>query len=100
MDIDDFTIIPKKAVYATSVEIDGVSYPAITNIGSNPTVDSDKSIKAETHIIGFDGDLYGKTITVNFIKILRGETKFESIEELKKQLSFDKDEAVRVFNNL
>lgn len=97
MDMGDFSIVPKNAVYATSVEIDGKTYPAITNIGSNPTVDIDNRIKAETHIIGFNGNLYGKSITVEFLKILRGETKFESTEELKKQLSSDKEEAVRIY---
>lgn len=97
MSLDDFSLIPKNAVYATSVKIGNKIYPAITNIGSNPTVDKDKSIKAETHIIGFDGDLYGKTITVDFIKILRGETKFESVDGLKDQLLKDTEDAKNIF---
>lgn len=99
MEISKFSIIPKHGVYATFVEMEDSTYPAITNIGKNPTVDSDGAIKAETHIIGFDGDLYGKEISVGFLKRLRGETDFENLENLKSQLLSDKNSAIEIFKN-
>ncbi len=100
MNTEKFTLLPENGVYATKVELDGKTYPSVTNIGANPTVDSDSKIKAETHIIGFSGDLYGKTVTVSFIEKLRGERTFESIEELKNQISADKDKTVDIFNSI
>ncbi|MBQ6998682.1 MAG: bifunctional riboflavin kinase/FAD synthetase [Clostridia bacterium] len=100
MSTENIFLLPQVGVYATKVEIDGKTYPAITNIGANPTVDSDNKIKAETHIIGFGGDLYGKCITVKFIEKLRVEKAFKNIDELKKQISADKEETVRVFGKL
>lgn len=100
MNTEKFTLLPENGVYATKVELDGKTYPSVTNIGANPTVDSDSKIKAETHIIGFSGDLYGKTVTVSFIEKLRGERTFESIEELKNQISADKEKTVDIFKSI
>lgn len=95
MSTQNISLLPQVGVYATKVEIDGKAYAAITNIGENPTVDNDSKIKAETHIIGFGGDLYGKTVTVKFIEKLRGERTFDNINELKNQLCADKEKSVK-----
>ncbi len=81
-------LIPKFGVYACKVDIDSNSYTAVTNIGTRPTVDGE-GITAEAHILDFDGDLYGKEITVAFCHFLRPEKKFISLEELKTQIVAD-----------
>lgn len=88
-------LIPKKGVYATAVKIDDKFYPAITNVGTRPTVEEHGSVNVESYIIGFEGDLYGKVPTVHFKRYLRGEKKFDSIEDLKKQLETDEQVALQ-----
>ena len=82
-------LIPAYGVYATSVVIDGKQYDAITNIGVKPTVEKDCRPLAETHILGFSGDLYGKTLEVSFSDFLRPERKFDSLDALKNQIKTD-----------
>jgi riboflavin kinase/FMN adenylyltransferase len=82
-------VIPKYGVYASRAEYDGRIYSAITNIGVKPTVGSNNMPLAETHIIGFDNDLYGETVTIYLIDFIRPECKFGSIEELSKQIKLD-----------
>lgn len=100
MEISHFSLIPKHGVYASFVKLADTTYPAITNIGKNPTVDSDGAIKAETHIIGFNGDLYGKELSIGFLKRLRDEADFENIENLKSQLLSDKKCATEIFKTI
>ena len=77
-----------RGVYITSVTIDGTAYPAVTNFGARPTVFQSEEA-AETHIIGFEGNLYSKIISVRFLKYLRPQKKFESVEQLQKQIRKD-----------
>ncbi len=84
---EDF-IIPKYGVYASKVKVDGEYYASVTNIGIRPTV-SGESMRSETCILDFEGDLYGKRIEVSLIKFLREEKKFPSVEELKQAVSRD-----------
>ena len=79
---------PRHGVYASCVEIEGETYPAITNIGVRPTVGADAPL-AETHIFGFSGDLYGKTPAVYPLTFLRPEQQFASVEELREQIARD-----------
>ena len=78
----------KQGVYETRVCIDGKAYKAITNYGARPTFD-ENTVRTETYIDGFDGDLYGQTLQIFFVKFLRENQKFESVEALKKQLQTD-----------
>ena len=82
-------LIPAYGVYATSVVIDGKQYDGITNIGVKPTVEKECKPLAETHILGFSGDLYGKTLEVSFSDFLRPERKFDSLDVLKNQIKTD-----------
>ena len=68
--------------------VDGVEYKGITNYGTRPTFDNER-VLTETYLDGFDGDLYGKILTVQFIKYLRDVKKFNSVEDLKEQLQKD-----------
>lgn len=88
----------KKGVYASIAEVDGAQYAGVTNIGVKPTVENRSEPLAETHILGFDGDLYGKTVTVKIISFLRPEIKFSSLEELKEQISRDKTKAKEILS--
>ncbi|MBO7215199.1 MAG: riboflavin biosynthesis protein RibF [Clostridia bacterium] len=76
-------------VYSTVVDVDGVFYKAITNCGEQPTVNGFNYV-VEAHILNFNGDLYGKNITVYFEDKIRDIIKFSSLDELIEQLAKDK----------
>ena len=76
-------------VYLASVEYDGVSYPAVANIGVAPSVSQTAILRAEFHILDFDGDLYGRFIRAELIRFVRPEKKFSSEDELKIQIDND-----------
>ena len=84
------SILPKIGVYYTSIEVNNNIYKGITSIGNNPTVNGGE-ITIETHILDFSGDIYGKNIKLYFLKWLRDNKKFDSIEALKFQLQQDKN---------
>ena len=90
-DIRPFMVRPKRGVYASEVTIQGIHYPAITNIGTKPTVKSDDTENMETHIIGFDDNLYGQEISVTLLFYIRSERRFDSLDALKAQLETDKN---------
>lgn len=89
---DDGTVPLLGGVYATDVYSDGAFLgKGITNVGHNPTVDNlDGKTRVETCILGFDGNLYGTKIKLDFKAFMRNEVKFSSIDELKTQLEHDK----------
>ena len=75
-------LIPRFGVYATLVTIDGKKYVGATDIGVKPTVGEGYAPAAETYILDFNGDLYGRKLTLSYHAFLRGEKKFASLEEL------------------
>ena len=77
-------LIPRFGVYATIVEVDGKEYVGATDIGVKPTVGDGYAPAAETFILGYDGDLYGRNIVIRYYAFLRGEKRFDSLEELTK----------------
>ena len=82
-------ILPEKnGVYHTKVTLDGETFDAITNIGTNPTFGANQRT-VENHIFDFDADITGKKIEVEIIKFIRDEKKFKSAEELVKQIESD-----------
>lgn len=90
-------VVPKSGVYAAKVKLpDGEVLPSIVNIGRRPTVKRGNNTVIEAHIIGWNGDLYGKEISLRFLKRLRDEKEFESIEALKKQIQQDRVEAIKI----
>lgn len=83
-------LIPKIGVYITQTQIDGQKYYGITSIGTNPTVGGEtKTI--ETHVLDFEGDLYDKTLVLEFIEFVRDEEKFDSLESLKEAIEADEN---------
>jgi len=92
-------LIPARGVYAVEVTIDSGEYKGMLSIGSNPTVNDDIAARSiEVYIIGFDGDLYGRRITVRFRKRLRDEIKFGNIEDLAMQMELDKQITIRLLS--
>lgn len=92
-EIPDYMVKPKNGVYKSWTIAEGKTYRSITNIGVKPTVDYKGKALMETHIIGFDGDLYGKNVRIALREYLRDEVKFGSLGELKAQLEADKEKA-------
>ena len=88
--------LPPDGVYATTVTLDGKEYPAMTNIGNNPTF-SRQYRRVETHIINWSGNLYGKKLRLRFYKRLRDEKKFDSITELVAAMKNDEKNALLQF---
>jgi riboflavin kinase/FMN adenylyltransferase len=81
-------LIPKRGVYAVTVDVDDETYYGVSNIGYNPTF-GDNALSLETHILDFSGDLLEKTISINFIEHLRNEKTFQSVQELSDQIAKD-----------
>lgn len=81
-------LLVKNGVYQTEIFYGGNVYKGITNVGNQPTVNGENSV-VETHIIDFNGDLYGEFLIVHFVSFIRDIVKFSSIEELKAQLEKD-----------
>lgn len=96
---DENKILPPNGVYFTLVEVEGKKYPAITNIGSKPTISEQRKINVESHILDFSQDLYGKNIRVDLLKYQRGEQKFSSLKALTAQIDADKEAARSYFEN-
>ncbi len=82
-------VIPHYGVYASIVTVEGITYKAVTNIGTRPTFCEGAAV-AETHIIDECLDLYDKEIKVELIEFLRDEIKFSSVEKLIEQIERDK----------
>jgi riboflavin kinase/FMN adenylyltransferase len=93
-------LLPPHGVYATTATIDGVVHPSVTNIGVRPTVDNSGREVVETHIFGFERDLYGMTLRVGFVQRLRDERAFESLDLLKAQIAADCTRARVLFGHL
>ncbi len=84
-----FLVLPANGVYITKTLLDGKLYNSMTNVGYNPTFEDVKEKTVETHIIDFNEDIYGKKIEVFFLKKIRDEKKFDSVELLKQQIECD-----------
>ena len=88
--------VPKFGVYACRALVDGVWHPAVTNVGSRPTV-SGSGITVEPWLLGFEGDLYGKELTLEFFRYLRPERKFPSLAELQSEIHKNAAETYNFF---
>jgi riboflavin kinase/FMN adenylyltransferase len=91
-------IIPRRGVYATSMILAGKRLEAVTNIGVRPTITGGEApVSIETHVLDFDGDIYGKSIHLEFLLRLRGERRFPGREALVAQIKRDISRARRFF---
>lgn len=90
----DLKLIPQIGIYAVSVEINNELFYGMMSIGYNPTVSSEKKLNLEVNIFDFDKNIYGERIKINFIDYIRKEIKFDSLNELKLELTKDKEIAL------
>ena len=90
-------VIPKNGIYVTSTAIDGILYPSVSNIGVRPSVERNGGVNCETHVIGFDGDLYGKTLTVSFKARIRDEQTFPNLPALIDRIRQDVEETKKYY---
>jgi riboflavin kinase / FMN adenylyltransferase len=93
---DKYKTIPANGVYACLVNLEDQAFKGMLNIGVRPTINDQKHQKIEINLLGFNGNLYDKTLTIELIEKLRDEQKFDSLEELKSQLGIDKENALKV----
>lgn len=93
---DKYKTIPANGVYACLVNLEDQAFKGMLNIGVRPTINDQKHQKIEINLLGFNGNLYDKTLTIELIEKLRDEQKFDSLEELKSQLGIDKENTLKV----
>lgn len=91
-------VTPKLGVYACLAVVDGAQYMAVTNIGCRPTVGGHQ-VRAESWLLDFEGDLYGKHLRISFHQFLRPEQRFDSLEELKAEIEKNAAETRKIFEN-
>jgi riboflavin kinase/FMN adenylyltransferase len=93
-------LIPPNGVYAAIVRLDGVIYPAVTNVGVRPTFGDSTQTMIEAHLIDVNPDLYGQTLRLGFIQRMRDERRFDGIDALKAQIAADVAKARTLFEQM
>lgn len=97
MPSDRYKLLPGNGVYAVEVDLDGNMLKGMLSIGSNPTINPDPRIRSvEVNIFEFDGDLYGRDITVVFRFRLRDEIRFKTLSRLSRQMELDREQALKL----
>lgn len=97
LDIDPERALPADGIYATWTYIENQRYQSVTNIGKRPTFgESEQTV--EVYILNFQGNLYRHELKIDIIKRLRREQRFDTIEELKKQIEGDIKQARAILN--
>lgn len=95
----DYKLIPASGVYAVEVGLDDKLFNSMVYIGTRPTLaESDGKRTIEAHLLNYDGDLYGKSISLHFRHRLRGDIKFENKDLLKEQIDRDKKDTISLLN--
>lgn len=91
-------IVPRQGVYAVEVKGLSKSYYGVVNIGTRPTVSNDDVVSIEVHLFDFNEDIYGKALCLDFIDFIRPERRFNSLDELKNQISIDAEKARHILS--
>lgn len=91
--LEKYKLIPGDGVYLTKVFVDSEVFKGLLSIGNRPTVTDSGQKRVEVYILDFDRDIYGKTISVELIRKIREDIKFDSVEELVAQMNKDKEVA-------
>jgi riboflavin kinase/FMN adenylyltransferase len=99
LEIDSRQTLPPEGVYATRTHLGDKEYKSVTNIGKRPTF-GDNPRTIETYIIGFSGNIYGKPMKIDIIERLRGEKRFDTVEDLKKQVFEDIEKSKTILDFL
>jgi len=97
LDIGSEKALPADGVYASWVGIDNDTHPAMANIGTKPTF-GERKRAVEVYLVDYQGDLYGREIQVEFVERLREERRFDSVEELKRQMADDLKKGVAILS--
>lgn len=92
-------IMPSNGVYITRTRLSNMTYESVTNVGVNPTFTDGYEIHVETHLLGFSRDIYGEEMSVEFVKKIRDEKKFASVNELVTQIGIDVENVKKYFKN-
>lgn len=100
MAIPEEKMIPPFGVYITRTEISGVWYRGVSNIGKKPTISGDNPVGLETFLLDFEKDVYEENILVEFLDYIRPEKKFDSLEELQKQICLDIEQTNKYYKNI
>ena len=95
-ELDPQLILPHNGAYAVLAHVNGQVLQGMANIGKRPTLDNGDKISIEVNLFDFDDDIYGQDITLEFISFLRLEFKMCGLDELKHQLTLDRDNAKRL----
>ena len=96
--IPPHVLVPSHGVYVTRATLpEGASYAAVTNVGTRPTVNNGTDITVEACLLDFEGDLYGKTLRLEFFEHLRDEVRFDSLDALKAQIAADAEATRQYF---
>ena len=90
-------VIPRSGVYVTATLIEGTWRRSVTNVGVRPTFETGAEPSVETFVMGWSGDLYGDVVRVRFLHRLRDERKFQTVDELKRQIDRDVERAESYF---
>ena len=98
-EIDPAMILPHQGAYAVMVYVSGQWHKGMVNIGHRPTLDNGDNVSIEVHIFDFDDDIYSQPITLHFVRFLRLEFKLGSIEQLRAQLTYDKQLSNQILDN-
>lgn len=96
IEVEPLKVKLKEGVYLTKTSVLGYTYLSMTNVGNHPTIDPLSISIIETYLLGFDEEIYGKTIRVEFFSYLRPQQKFNSVNELHSQLQQDRETCIRL----
>ena len=96
---EQYKLLPNKGVYLVRIRYNENDYLGMMNIGNRPTIDGESQTQ-EVHLFDFNKSIYGDPIKVCFLKKIRDEKKFDSLEELKKQLIKDQEICKRIISTL
>ena len=89
---EPFKVLPGIGIYAVWVNLNGVRYKGMLYIGCRPTIDNNLDMALEVNILNFSGDIYNAQLEVIFVRFMREDIKFESLEALRAQLEIDREE--------
>jgi riboflavin kinase/FMN adenylyltransferase len=93
-------LLPPAGVYATLTSVRGTVYPSVTNVGLRPTFGDVSKPVVESYLLGFDADLYGRSLRLSFVLRLRDERRFADVDSLRAQIEADVRRARRLFDRL
>ncbi|HEX5781874.1 MAG TPA: bifunctional riboflavin kinase/FAD synthetase [Solirubrobacteraceae bacterium] len=89
-------VVPDHGIYACRASVDGQTFVAAVNVGVRPTFKTGRGLLVEAYLLDFDGDVYGQELRLDFLERLRGERRFDNVEELVEQMGRDVEETRKI----